>query len=239
MPQLTISNITIDVVRKDIKNIHLSVNPPDGSVKIASPLRIDDEAIRLFAISKIPWIKKQQKKFENQQRQSERNFITRESHYYKGQRFLLNIIEVDSQKKQKIHVSNNKLIMRIKKSITKEQRKKLLTEWYRSELKNMIPPLINKWEKKIGVKLSGWKVRQMKTKWGSCNIENRTILLNLELAKKPVQCLEYIVVHELLHLIERNHNKQFMKLLDSHLPQWELYRDQLNQFPISHPEWSY
>ena len=231
--------MSIDVVRKDIKNMHLSVNPPDGHVKIASPLRIDDEAIRLFAISKLSWIKKQQNKFASQIRQSPREYSTRESHYYKGSRYLLSIIEVESVKEQAVYLKRNQLILQIAKSATVEHKKKIIKEWYRTELKKEIPQLITKWEKKIGVQVNGWNVRQMKTKWGSCNIENKTILLNLELAKKPLKCLEYIIVHELLHLLERNHNDRFLKLLDKYFPRWGLFKEELNRFPISHPDWEY
>jgi len=239
MHKITISDITIDVVRKEIKNLHLSVNPPDGKIKIASPLRIDDEAIRLFAISKISWIRKQQNKFENQARQSARGYVLGESHYLKGRRYLLNIIEEDNLKGSQIVVSNKHINLYVRNGVSVEQKKKYFIEWYRKELKHEIPVLVNKWQKKIGVELNGWQVRQMKTKWGSCNIENKTILINLELAKKPIICLVYIIVHELVHLLERYHNDRFIDLMNKYLPNWRFLREELNSFPISHGEWTY
>ena len=239
MHTITINNIDIDVVRKDIKNMHLSVNPPDGNVKIASPLRIDDEAIRLFAVTKLSWIKKQKNKFESQERQSAREFVLGESHYFKGKRYLLNIIPTDTFSSVRVETSNKKLNLYVKKEATTERKKKLIMEWYRAELKEEIPELIEKWQNKIGVEINGWHVRQMKTKWGSCDIENKKILLNLELIKKQMICLEYIIVHELVHLLERHHNDRFIELMDKFLPNWQIVRDELNRFPISHGEWKY
>ncbi len=239
MTTITIKDIAIDVVRKDIKNMHLSVNPPNGKVKIASPLRIDDEAIRLFAVTKLPWIKKQKNKFENQDRQSAREYVLGESHYYKGKRYLLDIIEIDSFRTLRVETSKKKLNLYVKKEATTDYKKRQIVEWYRKELKKEIPDLVEKWQLKIGVKINDWQVRQMKTKWGSCDIENKTILLNLELAKKPVICLEYIIVHELVHLLERYHNDRFIELMNKYLPNWRFVRDELNRLPISHGEWEY
>jgi predicted metal-dependent hydrolase len=239
MHTITINNITIVVDRKDIKNIHLSVNPPDGNVKIASPFRVDDEAIRLFALSKLAWIKKQKNKFENQERQSAREFVLGESHYFKGKRYLLNIITTETFKPIRIKTSNKYLDLYVKKESTTEYKKNVIVEWYRKELKKEIPELLDKWQKKIGVEINGWQVRQMKNKWGSCDIENKTIRLNLEIVKKPIICLEYIIVHELVHLLERQHNDRFIELMNKYLPNWRLLRDELNRFPISHGEWDY
>ena len=191
MNQITVGNISIDVVRKDIKNLHLGVYPPNGRVRIASPLKIDDEAVRLFAISKMAWIKKQQLKFETQERQSKRNFVSGESHYYKGNRYLLNVIYHTAA--PKVEIRNKTYIdLYVRVDSTKEQREKVLTEWYRKQLKSRIPPLINKWQKIIGIEVSEWGIKKMKTKWGTCTIEKRRIWLNLELAKKSEHCLEYM-----------------------------------------------
>jgi len=191
MHQITLGNISIDVVRKDIKNLHLGVYPPNGRVRIASPLKIDDEAVRLFAISKMAWIKKHQLKFEAQQRQSKRQFVSGESHYYKGNRYLLNVIYHNAA--PKVEIRNKTYIdLYIRVGSTLEQREKVLTEWYRRQLKDQIPPLIDKWQKIIGVEVSDWGIKKMKTKWGTCTIEKRRIWLNLELAKKSKQCLDIL-----------------------------------------------
>lgn len=238
MHQITLGNISIDVVRKDIKNLHLGVYPPNGRVRIASPLKIDDEAVRLFAISKMAWIKKHQLKFEAQQRQSKRQFVSGESHYYKGNRYLLNVVYHDVA--PKVEIRNKTYIdLYIRVGSTLEQREKVLIEWYRRQLKDQIPPLIDKWQKIIGVEVSDWGIKKMKTKWGTCTIEKRRIWLNLELAKKSEHCLEYIIVHEMVHLMERNHSERFVAYMDQFIPQWHFYKDELNRSMLSHEKWSY
>lgn len=238
MHQITINDLSIDVVRKNIKNMHLSVYPPSGRVRIAAPLNIDDEAVRLFAISKLSWIKKNQRKFENQDRQSPRKFAERESHYFQGKRYLLRVIEHNAPSKVQLKTKTYiDLFVRPETSI--EQRQIILNEWYRKELKKQIPLIIKKWEKIIQVVVNDWGVKQMKTKWGACNIEEKRIWINLELAKKPSQCLEYIVVHEMIHLLERHHNDRFLYYMDKYMPQWKLYKEELNRMPVSHGEWEY
>lgn len=232
------AQLSIDVVRKDIKNMHLAVYPPTGRVRIAAPLRIDDEAVRLFAISKIAWIRKHQRNFENQERQSPRECLERESHYFEGKRYLLRITEHNAPAKVEIKTKTH-IDLFVRPSTSTEQRQVILTEWYRQQLKAQIPALIVKWEKIIGVTVNDWGVKQMKTKWGTCNIEAKRIWLNLELAKKPPRCLEYIVVHEMVHLLERHHNDNFTAYMDQFLPQWRSCRDELNQFILNHAEWSY
>jgi predicted metal-dependent hydrolase len=238
MEQITISDIKIDVVRKNIKNIHLAVYPPTGRVRIAVPLHIKEENIRLFAISKLGWIKRNQLKFEEQERITPREYKQHESHYFKGRRYLLNIVE--TEKKPKVVLKSKKYIeLHIKPNTPTQKRHEMLTEWYRSELKKCIPPLIEKWEKILHVKVNQWQIKQMKTKWGSCNIEKKRIWLNLELAKKPVHCLEYVIVHEMVHLLEKYHNKRFYSLMDKYLPNWKLLKNELNRLPVSHAEWGY
>lgn len=232
------AQLSIDVVRKDIKNMHLAVYPPTGRVRIAAPLRIDDEAVRLFAISKIAWIRKHQRNFENQERQSPRECLERESHYFEGKRYLLRITEHNAPAKVEIQ-SKTHIDLFVRPNTSTEQRQVILTEWYRQQLKARIPELIAKWEKIIGITVSDWGVKQMKTKWGTCNIEAKRIWLNLELVKKPPRCLEYIVVHEMVHLLERHHNDKFTAYMDQFLPQWRSCRDELNQFILNHAEWSY
>lgn len=238
MNQITVSNITVDVVRKDIKNMHLAVYPPTGRVRIAAPLRVNDDAIRLFAISKLGWIKRHQRKFKNQERISPREYKERESHYFQGNRYLLRIKETNGvgfvDLKGKTYLD-----LYVRENASFENKQRVINEWHRKELKNMLPGLIEHWEKKIGVKANFYGIRQMKTKWGSCSIEKKRIWLNLELAKKPIQCLEYILVHEMIHLLERNHNDRFKNYIDNYLPNWKHTKEELNTMPVSHADWSY
>ncbi|ENA1815570.1 M48 family metallopeptidase [Flavobacterium psychrophilum] len=238
MHQIEVSNFSIDVIRKSIKNMHLSVYPPTGRVRIAAPLNVDDEAVKLFAISKLAWIKKNQRKFEMQDRQMPRVFEQRESHYFEGKRYLLRVTEQNAPPRVEIKTKTY-IDLFIRPNATVEQRQNCINEWYRKQLKNQIPQLIKKWEPIIGVSVSDWGVKQMKTKWGTCNIEQKRIWINLELAKKPYNCLEYIIVHEMIHLIERHHNDNFLAHLDKNLPKWKLYKDELNRLPVSHGEWEY
>lgn len=238
MKSITINNIEIDVVRKDIKNMHLAVYPPTGRVRIAAPIKINDDAIRLFAISKLSWIKRNQRKFEEQERIPPREYKQRESHYFQGKRYLLNVIETD--KTPQVVLKSKKIIeLHIKPETPTKKRQELLMDWYRVQLKKQIPAIIEKWEKSLKVTVSNWQVKQMKTKWGSCNIEKKKIWLNLELAKKPEHCLEYIIVHEMVHLLERHHNDRFLYHLETHLPNWKQLKTELNKLPVSHAEWSY
>lgn len=238
MASITIGDIKIDIIKKNIKNLHLSVHPPDGRVRIAAPNSMKDEAIRIFAISKLPWIKKQRSKFQAQERQSKREFVSGESHYYQGVRYLLNIIYTN--KKQKVEISNNKYLdLYVREGSTKEQREKVMTEWYRSQLKSQIPEIIEKWEKRIGVKVDSWGVKLMKTKWGTCNPTAKRIWVNLELAKKNPRCLEYIIVHEMVHLLERHHNERFIAYMDQFLPNWRSIKEELNGLIFESSKWSY
>lgn len=238
MTQLFIDNYKIDVIKKNIKNLHLSVHPPSGRIRIASPSRLSDETIRLFAISKLPWIKKHIKRFNNQDRQTEREYISGESHYVFGTRYLLNVIPTNS--KSQVTIRNRKFIdLYVKEGSTKAQRAKLLNEWYRHQLKDQMPALIDKWEKEIGVGVNEWGIKKMKTRWGSCNIKSKRIWINLELAKKPIECLEYIIVHEMIHLLVRKHNEKFKAYMNKFVPQWSQYKEELNRFPLSHSEWEY
>ncbi len=242
MEEVKILNITsqlsIDVVRKDIKNMHLAVYPPTGRVRIAAPLRIDDEAVRLFAISKISWIRKHQRNFLAQDRQAPRQYKERESHYFLGKRYLLRIKEHEAPAKVELKTKTY-IDLFVRPNTTSEQKQTILNEWYRSELKKLIQPIIDKWEKQIGVTVDDWQVKQMKTKWGTCNIEKRRIWINLELVKKPIHCLEYIIVHEMIHLLERHHNDRFLSLMEKNMPQWKFYKEELNRLPVSHGEWTY
>lgn len=232
------SELSIDVVRKDIKNMHLAVYPPTGRVRIAAPLRVNDEAVRLFAISKIAWIRKHQRNFLAQDRQPPRQFKERESHYFLGKRYLLRIIEQEAPPKV-VFKTKTYIDLYVGLDSTTEQRQTIINEWYRTELKKLIQPIIDKWEKQIGVTVDDWQVKQMKTKWGTCNIEKKRIWINLELAKKPIHCLEYIIVHEMIHLLERHHNDRFLTLMEKYMSQWKFYKEELNRLPVSHGEWDY
>jgi hypothetical protein len=231
MHQITVGELVIDVARKDIKNLHLAVYPPDGRVRIATPLNIDDEAVRLFAISKLGWIKKHQANFATQERQSKREFVSGESHYFQGKRYLLNVIYC--QGNPKIEIRNNTYIdLYVKEGSNEAQRKQVMMSWYRRQLKEDIPPLIEKWEKNIGVKVDDWGIKLMKTKWGTCNIQAKRIWLNLELVKKDKHCLEYVVVHEMVHLLERHHGDRFVALMNKFMPNWRFLKDELNRSPL-------
>ena len=235
---LSIANIDVDVVRKDIKNMHLAVYPPHGRIRLSAPNKTDPEVLRLFAISKLGWIKKHVKNFKEQPREPNRDYLSGESHYLEGKRFLLTVIEREGPSKVELS-GTKKIILYVSPEKNTEQRAKVMKEWYRTRLKFSIPALLEKWEKEIGVRTNGFGVRHMKTKWGSCNIEAKKIYINLELAKKPVQCLEFIIVHELVHLLERNHNNRFIAFMDQFMPKWRLYREELNNLPVSHIDWRY
>lgn len=229
--------LIIEVERKAIKNIHLSVYPPNGKVRIAAPERMDIDTIRVFAINKLKWIKKQQEVFKNQERETKREFLDRESHYFQGKRYLLTIIEQEA--KPKVIVKHSEIELYIRPNTSTKKRKEIIDEWYREEMKKVIPKMLEKWENKIGVKTNEFGVKIMRTKWGTCNIEAKRIWLNLELAKKPLECLEYIVVHELVHLLERSHNAVFVKYMNEFMPKWRFYRDELNRLPFRHTDWKY
>lgn len=235
---IEIGSLSIDVVRKDIKNMHLAVYPPEGRIRLAAPERTDFEVMRLFAISKLSWIKKQVTGFKEQKRETPREYVSGESHYFQGKRFLLEVLERPG--KHEIEVKGTKKItMSLRPGSSLAKREELMKEWYRAELKKQVPELIEKWEEVIGVKSKDWGIRLMRTKWGACNIEEKRIWLNLELAKKPPICLEYIIVHELVHLLERNHNDRFVRYMDKFMPKWRHHRDELNRLPVAHVDWGY
>lgn len=236
--RITVSGLPVEIVRKAIKNLHLGVYPPNGRVRVAAPLRVRDEAVRLAVISRLAWIKRQRMRFHSQERQSAREYVSRESHYFLGRRYLLNVIELDGP--PQVSRRGNKIIeLQVPKGASRHRREQILFSWYRKNLKVLILPLIEKWEAKIGTKVESWGVRRMKTKWGSCNSAARRIWLNLELAKKPIHCLEYILVHEMVHLAERHHNDRFAMLMDRSLPNWRAHRNELNHAPLAYETWDY
>lgn len=233
---MVVSGLAVQVVRKPIKNLHLSVCPPDGYVRVAVPLQMTNDNVRLAVISRLSWIKKQQASFQAQPRQSERKMVTGESHYVFGKRYRLEVIE--RRGCHEVAIKNNSTLQLFVNPGTSTQNRALvLNEWYRDQLKAQIPDLLNHWQLVIGKQATDWGIKKMKTKWGSCNIAQRRIWLNLELAKKPLECLEYVLVHELVHLLERHHNERFKAYMDKYLPQWQQCRDILKREPLGNEHW--
>jgi len=236
--QITVSGVRVTVVRKAIKNLHLGVYPPHGRVRVAAPLAISDEAVRLAVVGKLGWIRRQRARFEAQPRQSRRDMVSGESHYFLGRRCRL---QVHHQEGPARAVLRGKTIidLYVRLGANAEERDRALQRWHRAELRELIPPLLEKWQRSLGVQAADWGIKRMKTKWGGCTIDARRIWLNLELVKKPVRCLEYIVVHELMHLRERHHGDAFIKLMDRALPSWRTRRVELNRAPLAQETWEY
>lgn len=235
--QLQLGEITVDVVLKDIKNIHLSVYPPTGTVRMSAPSRMSIDTLRVFAISKLDWIKQQQHKLQEQARETQREYIDRESHYVWGKRYLLSVVERDQP--PAVELQHTHMVLNVRPGTDEIKRQAIVSGWYREQLKQAVPPLVAKWEPLMHVQVERFFVRHMKTKWGSCSPSLRSIRLNTDLAKKPRECLEYIVVHEMVHLLEPTHNAQFIALMDRFMPQWQLYRAELNRLPVRHEQWGY
>ncbi len=235
--QIKVGGISVDVIFKNIKNIHLSVYPPTGRVRIAAPTHLKLDTVRLYAISKLDWIKKQQKKLQGQERETPREYLDRESHYVWGRRYLLKLKEADTT--PSVELKHNQMVLTVRTGAGSKKKGEVVSTWYREQLRVATSPLVSKWEALMGVKSSRIFIQQMKTKWGSCNPHTRSIRLNSELAKKSPECLEYVIVHELVHLLEPTHNHNFISLMDKFMPQWRQFRDELNRMPLSHVEWEY
>ena len=234
--KILVGNLEVTVLKKAVKNLHLNVLPPYGKVRVSVPTSMDNDAVNVFIASKIPWINKQIKKFKDQSRESKREYASGESHYFQGKRYLLYIVE--SEGRAEVRIRNKKYLeLHICKDASLIERERVLSKWYRKELKNQVPPLLKKWEKVMGVKANEWRVKYMKTKWGTCNSEAKRIWLNLELAKKPLRCLEYIIVHELAHLLERSHNERFVAYMDKFMPDWRARKEELNAFILGYEKW--
>lgn len=234
---LELGDIAVDVVLKDIKNVHLSVHPPTGRVRIAAPQRMNMDAIRLFAISKLGWIKQQQRKLHEQERETPREYLERESHYVWGKRYLLSVVEVDEP--PSVELKHNRMVLKTRPGTDEAKRQEIVEGWYRGQVKLATADLVAEWEPKIGVKVDGFYVRRMKTRWGSCNSQARTIRLNTDLAKKPRACLEYIVVHEMIHILEPTHSERFQAFMNQFMPDWKHRRQVLNRLPVRHDRWEY
>jgi predicted metal-dependent hydrolase len=235
--QLDLGEISVDVEFKDIKNIHLSVYPPTGRVRIAAPQRMQLDTVRVFAISKLDWIRRQQTKLHSQQREGIREYLDGESHYFWGKRYLLKVLEVEDAPNVQVH--RGKMVLQVRPRSNDKTKGFIIARFYREQIKLAVPLLIAKWEPLMRVTINKFYVRQMKTRWGSCNPHTSAIRLNTELAKKPKHCLEYIVVHEIVHLLEQQHNDRFIALMNKYLPRWRQYRDELNQMPLGHEQWTY
>ncbi len=235
--QVMLGEMPVDVVLKDIKNVHLSVYPPTGKVRISAPSRMSLDTIRVFAISKLAWIKQQQKKICEQEREAPRDYLERESHYVWGTRYLLTLSESDQS--PRVEIEHRRIQLRVRPGTDATKRQDIVNEWYREQLKQAVPALIAKWEPLLEVKVARFFVQRMKTKWGSCNPIARSIRLNTDLAKKPRECLEYLVVHEMIHLLEPTHNARFVALMDRILPRWQQCRAVLNRLPVRHENWHY
>lgn len=234
---IELGDICLDVIHKDIKNVHLSVHPPQGRVTISTPLRMDMDTIRVFAISKLSWIKKQQNKFRNQVRESPRECITRESHYYLNKRYLLRVIEHNAS--PQVLIKHETMEMYIRPNTGQKKRQEILDEWYRQRLKEIVPRMITQYEKTMDVEVAEFGIKKMRTRWGTCSRLPKRIWLNLELAKKPREHIEYIVVHEMTHLLERRHNERFVAFMDKFLAKWRFYKEGLNRIPLRNEDWNY
>lgn len=234
--RISVGGLTVEVVRKDIKNLHMGVYPPGGRIRVAVPLTVSDNAVRLAVVGKLGWIKRQRARFTAQPRQSEREMVSGESHYFLGRRFRLRVIK-DADVSAVLIRNRSTLELRVRSGASAEQRERVLHRWYRNQLHSLIPGFLEKWQTALKVKVSGYQIRKMRTRWGTCNENSGRILLNLELARKPPRCIEYIVAHEVMHLVERNHNDRFRALLDRHFPDWRQIRAELSQMPLSHQAW--
>ncbi len=235
--KIQLGEITADVITKDIKNVHLSVYPPTGHVRISAPVRMSLDNIRAYAVTKLDWIKAQQIKLRSQERVMPRDYVTGESHFLWGKRYLLRVVEAQSP--PTVTLGGRHLELRVRPDTTPERRGEIVEAWLRAQLKAALPAMIRKWEPKLGVEVRQFHVQRMKTKWGSCRPSRHAIRLNTELAKKPIECLEYIVVHEMVHLLEATHNSRFIALMNQHLPKWQFYREELNRLPVRHEDWRY
>ena len=230
--RLRLGGIAVDVVLKDIKNVHLSVHPPSGRVRIAAPSRMKLDTIRVFAISKLDWIKQQRRKLRAQERETPREYLDRESHYVWGKRYLLSVIQRDLA--PSLALKHSRMILTVRAGTDAAAKEAIVAQWYREQIRAVASDLIAKWAPLLGVSVGRVFVQQMKTKWGSCNPHACAIRLNTELAKKPKECL-----HEMVHLIEPTHNARFVALMDQFMPKWQFFRQRLNRLPVRHADWDY
>lgn len=232
--QMEISGIKIEVQKKNIKNLHLVVAPPEGKVRVSAPMHLSDESIAMFVRTKLGWIKKQQEKFKKQPRQTEREYVSGETLYVWGQQYFLRVDY--SYKGNSLVLEGNEAILTVRKESTASQREAFVNEWYRALLKEKIETYLPKWEKITGLHCDSWQTKYMTTRWGTCNTNTGKIWLNLQLAKKPIECLEYVILHELTHLKVRNHSKEFVALMDQYMPYWREIKKLLNDLKLDYME---
>ena len=234
--RLEVGGLSVDVVWKQIKHLHLGVYPPEGRVRVAAPMRLDDDAVRSAVISRLAWIRRKRAEFARQPRQSRREFVSGESHYYEGRRYRLAVVE--SAGPAGVRLRNNaRLEMRVSPGTGRDAREATMYRWYRARLRERIPVILAEWEPRIGVRVADWRIRRMKTRWGTCNAAAHRIWLNSELAKKPVPCLEYVIVHEMAHLVEPSHNERFCEIMDRAMPGWHGRANELNRSRLPEEEW--
>ena len=233
---IQLGDVSIAVTRKDIKNVHLSVHPPNGRVTLSAPKATRLEVARAYAISRLGWIRDQQKKLLNQARETPRQFVNRESHSLWGRRHLMVVVQRDA--KPFVALDHKRIILTVRHGSKADQRAEVIHEWHKELLHKAVPPLIQKWERKLKVKVRGYFLQRMKTKWGSCNHRAGHIRLNTELVKKPKDLLEYVVAHEMVHLIEPTHSDRFIGILDKHYPSWREARAELNELPLTAVVWN-
>ena len=236
--RIIVAGLQVEVVRKAIKNVHLAVYPPNGRVRIAVPTRLSEDAVRLAVIGRLSWIRRRQRAFEGQPRETEREFVSGESHYVEGRRYRLRVVERDGPAAVRLR-GGAALELTVSPKTSRAERAAVLERWYRARLRTLAATMFAKWEPIVGARPAHWGIRKMRTKWGSCLTQSGRIWINLELAKKPRACLEYIIVHELVHLLERCHNDRFRAHLDRCMPKWREVRDLLNSAPLAHDRWSY
>lgn len=235
---IQVRGIKVQVVRKAIKNLHLGVYPPNGRVRVAAPKAISNDAIRLAVIGKLGWIGRQRRKFLGQPRQSKRELVSGESHYFLGRRYRLRVVEFEGSAAQGVKKRPAIIELNVRAGAGTSSREAVLDGWYREQLREVADALMEKWQRKLGVEAAEWGIKRMKTKWGACNAQARRVWLNLELVKSPPECIEYIVLHELLHLIARRHDDRFFALIEKHMPGWQGRRELLNSMPLPHVTWA-
>lgn len=232
---IELGDVVVALTRKDVKHVHLTVHPPTGRVTLVAPTRTRTEVARAYAISKLGWIRDQRLKLSAQAREAPRQFVERESHTLWGRRYLLSVVEVND--KPAVNLGHRRLSLQVRPDSSAEKRAEVVHEWHKSLLHAVVPSLIRKWESRLGVEVSGYFLQRMKTKWGSCNPRKHHIRLNTELVKKPKDLLEYVVVHEMAHLLEPSHNERFLAIVDRHWPQWRESRAELNALPLGSESW--
>ncbi len=235
---LQVGKIEALVVRKPIKNLHLSVLPPGGKVRVTAPFQMRDDAIRALLATRLPWIRKQQAKFEGQERQTRREYISGESHYFWGKKYRLEVVYADNPANVTIK-GKDRIVLSVRPGSDREKREQVMSDWYRKELRAAGKVLTEQWQEIVGVRINDWGIKRMKTRWGTCNQKAGRIWLNLELAKKPEYCLEFIIAHEMTHLLEKKHNERFKEHMDTYIPRWKQIKEELNRSALSYERWDY